>query len=98
MTRSIRTAILVAATATLGLAAGASAQERPCMADAARICPNVEPGEGAQIACLKAHKEDLSPACKRHVMQTKIKREEQNQLEQQRQQEGLPPQQGMPPQ
>jgi hypothetical protein len=61
----------------------ASAQEKPCMADTARPCPNVQPGGGAQLACLKAHKEELSPACKKKVMQAKIKQEEQKQLEEQ---------------
>ncbi len=74
-----------------GLASPALAQERPCMADAARLCPDVEPGGGAQIQCLKQHKEELSPACKRKVMQAKIKHEEQKQLQQQ-QQQGMPPQ------
>jgi len=69
-----------------GTTSVAQAQERPCMADAARLCPNVEPGGGAQMQCLKSHKEELSPACKKKVMQTKIKREENKQLEQQQQQ------------
>jgi hypothetical protein len=63
----------------------AFAQEKPCMADAARLCPDVEPGGGAQIACLKEHKEELSPACKKKVMQAKIKQEEQKQLHEQQQ-------------
>jgi len=67
----------------LGLAPGAFAQERPCMADAARLCPDVEPGEGAQMQCLKAHKSELSPACKKKVMSAKIKHMEKQQLEQQ---------------
>jgi hypothetical protein len=70
-----------------GTASVAQAQERPCMADAARLCPDVEPGGGAQMQCLKAHKEELSPACKKKVMQAKIKREENKQLEQQQQQQ-----------
>lgn len=71
----------------LGAALGgqARAQEKPCMADAARLCPNIEPGGGAQLACLKEHKQELSPECKKHVMQAKLKHEEQKQLEQQRQ-------------
>jgi Cysteine rich repeat len=66
-----------------GLAPLARAQEKPCMADAARLCPNVEPGGGAQIACLKEHKQELSPECKKHVMQAKLKHEEQKQYQQQ---------------
>jgi hypothetical protein len=81
--------MLAVAAAVLGFAASAGAQERPCMADAARLCSEVEPGGGAQIACLKAHKDELSPGCKKKVMQMKIKQMEQQQLEQQEQ--GQPP-------
>ena len=86
MKRHIRiaTAVVAAAAAIGGGAASlAQAQEKPCMADAARLCPEVEPGGGAQIMCLKQHKEELSPGCKKRVMQMKIKQEEQKQLEQQ---------------
>ncbi len=77
--------ILLAVIASgLGFAATASAQEKPCMADAARLCSDVEPGGGAQIACLKAHKSELSPACKKNVMKLKVKEFEQQQLEQQK--------------
>ena len=79
---------LVAAS-TIGLAATAYAQDKPCMADAARLCPGVEPGGGAQIMCLKSHKEELSPGCKKKVMQMKTKQEENKQLQQQEQ--GTPP-------
>ena len=65
-----------------GMSGAAFAQERPCMADAARLCPDVEPGAG-QIACLKEHKQDLSPACKKKVFQMKVRQEEQKQLQQQ---------------
>lgn len=70
----------------LGFVATASAQEqeRPCAADAARLCSQVEPGGGAQIACLKAHKSELSPACKKNVMKLKVKEFEQQQLEHQK--------------
>jgi hypothetical protein len=69
----------------LGLSAVAGAQEKPCMADAARLCPNVEPGGGAQMQFLKAHQDELSPQCKKKVAQMKIKRMEHQQLEQQQQ-------------
>jgi hypothetical protein len=84
--------MLLVAASTLGLTATAYAQkeqEKPCMADAARLCPGVEPGGGAQITCLKSHKEELSPGCKKKVMQMKIKQEENKQLQQQEQ--GTPP-------
>jgi hypothetical protein len=82
--------MMLVAASTLGLAATAYAQDKPCMADAARLCPDVEPGGGAQIACLKQHKEELSPACKKNVMKMKIKSMENKELEQQKGTE-LPP-------
>jgi hypothetical protein len=82
--------MMLVAASTLGLAASAYAQDKPCMADAARLCPDVEPGGGAQIECLKQHKEELSPACKKNVMKMKIKSMENKELEQQKGTE-LPP-------
>lgn len=76
-------AFLVAA-GIVGPISGAFAQDKPCMADAARLCPSVEPGEG-QMACLKEHKDALSPECKKKVMQQKIKQEEKKQYEEQQQ-------------
>ncbi len=35
-----------------------------CTADVQRLCPNVQPGGGAIIACLRAHKDALSDRCK----------------------------------
>jgi hypothetical protein len=84
-------ATLVAAGIGGGVTSLAYAQEKPCMADAARLCPDVEPGGGAQMACLKQHKEELSPACKKKVMQAKIKMEENKQLEQQKENAPPPP-------
>ncbi len=87
--QTIRVFAVAIASVLGGGASTVMAQERPCMADAARLCPGVEPGGGAQVTCLKQHKEELSPACKKKVMQTAIKREEQKQLQQQ-QQRGTP--------
>jgi hypothetical protein len=97
MKTAIRMGALVVATAISGFASVAAAQDRPCMADAARLCPDTEPGGGAQIQCLKAHKEQLSPECKKKVMSMKLKHEEQQQ-EQMREQRGTTPQQQMPQQ
>ena len=77
-------AALFAAGVSGGVATSAFAQEKPCMADAARLCPGIEPGGGAQMACLKEHKEELSPACKKKVLQAKIKQEENKQLQEQK--------------
>jgi hypothetical protein len=79
----MKTRLFVVATTMLGFAAVGHAQDKPCMADAARLCANIEPGGGAQIACLKEHKEELSPACKKKVMQMKIQQMEQQELQKQ---------------
>ncbi|MCU1279691.1 MAG: Cysteine rich repeat [bacterium] len=89
--RLFRTTAFAVASVALGFAGAAGAQEKPCMADAARLCPEVEPGGGAQISCLKSHASELSPACKKKVMSAKIKQEEKQQLEQQQQQQAAPP-------
>jgi hypothetical protein len=57
------------AASTLGLTLTISAlalagKDNPCKADVARLCPNVEPGGGRIIRCLKDHEADLSDACK----------------------------------
>jgi hypothetical protein len=33
------------------------------MPDAAKLCASVEPGHGALMQCLRAHKTELSPDC-----------------------------------
>ena len=80
--------LVIGFTAALGMVSGAfvssaRAQEKPCMADAARLCPDVQPGGGAQIQCLKEHKEELSPACKKKVMSAKIKQMEKQEYQKQ---------------
>jgi hypothetical protein len=87
----MRTALFVGLMGALGLVSSARAQEHPCMADAARLCPDVEPGGGAQMQCLKAHKEELSPACKKNVMKAKIKMMENKELQEQQQKGEQPP-------
>jgi hypothetical protein len=77
----------------LGLAPGARAQDKPCMADAARLCSGVEPG-AKQIACLKEHKQELSPACKKKI----IEKKEQQEMMKEQQQKMPAPQQPPPPQ
>ena len=36
----------------------------PCSQDMIRLCPDVNPGVGGAVACLKAHESELSSACK----------------------------------
>jgi hypothetical protein len=90
MKNFIRISVLAMAGAMLGLPTTVLAQDtaaksadKPCAADAARLCPGVEPGGGKQIACLKAHKADLSAACKKKIVEKKeqqeLKKEQENQ-------------------
>lgn len=59
----------------LSLAAVASAEEgrKPCADDAAKLCKDVQKGEGRVAKCLKEHKDELSPACKENVAKMKEK-------------------------
>ena len=41
-----------------------AADENPCKADYEKLCGNVKPGEGRIQACLKQHKDEVSPECK----------------------------------
>jgi hypothetical protein len=71
----------------LAMSPGAHAQQqkepdKPCMADAARLCPGVEPGGGKQIECLKEHMQEVSPACKKNLIQMKEKQEQKKQEQQ----------------
>jgi hypothetical protein len=87
--------------ATFGLASSARAEqqqqqqqvEKPCMADAARLCSGIEPGGGAQIQCLKAHKDELSPDCKKKVLQKKVEMKEQQELQKEQAPSPQPPSQ-----
>jgi hypothetical protein len=45
----------------------AQAAQHPCMDDAKRLCPGVEPGQGRIAACLKEHKDQLSQGCKANI-------------------------------
>lgn len=51
-----------------GVATPASAEERPCAADARTFCAHVERGDRqARARCLKEHLDELSPACKERL-------------------------------
>jgi len=45
----------------------AQAAQHPCMEDAKRLCPGVQPGQGRIAACLKEHKAEMSAACKARI-------------------------------
>lgn len=42
---------------------GAKGGNHPCREDVQKLCPEVKPGEGRIIACLKAHQAALSAQC-----------------------------------
>jgi hypothetical protein len=46
-----------------GALAQQAAAMKYCKADVARLCPGVQMGGGHIIACLKAHKEEMSIGC-----------------------------------
>ncbi len=47
----------------------AAAQEGACKGDVAKLCPDVQPGEGRMLECLKTHKAELSPQCAGYMKQ-----------------------------
>jgi hypothetical protein len=59
----------------LTIAAGVSAEEvdRPCVADAKKLCKDVQPGEGRIARCMKEHEKELSPGCKKNIAKAKEK-------------------------
>jgi Cysteine rich repeat len=56
-----------------GAAGGARGALAACMADAARICPGVEPGGGRLIGCLKEHENDVTIGCAKELKAVKSK-------------------------
>ena len=44
-----------------------------CKADAARICPGIEPGGGRLAGCLKEHKNEVSIGCAKALKAIKAK-------------------------
>ncbi len=62
----------LASTAPGALAQQAAAMKY-CKADFERLCPGVQPGGGRVIACLKAHKEEISIGCGKALQAMKAK-------------------------
>jgi hypothetical protein len=84
----MKNAIIRSAALSFGMALGfaplALAQQEqkqqdiphPCAADAERLCQGVPVGGGAQMACLKSHKSELSPQCKMKILKAAEKKEQ----------------------
>jgi hypothetical protein len=63
-------AIVVVALCT-GLGAAQGSGQGPCKDDAAKLCKDVQPGEGRIMQCMKEHENELSPACKERIAEMK---------------------------
>lgn len=89
MKRTVRLLALVLSVGGIGLSAAAQAQEtqKPCAADAHKFCKGVPFGTGEVMQCLKAHKSELSPQCKEHMMQAMEKK----QMQEKQMEKGAPP-------
>jgi Cysteine rich repeat len=72
---AVAAAISLAAIASAGSSALAQQAEamKYCKADVARLCPGVQMGGGRIIACLKAHKEEVSIGCGKAIQAMKGK-------------------------
>jgi hypothetical protein len=55
-------ALALASLSEFALAAAGDARKY-CKPDVERLCPGVAPGGGKIVACLKAHKMDMSVGC-----------------------------------
>jgi hypothetical protein len=44
------------------------AAQAACSADLQQLCAGVQPGGGRMLACLKQHRDQVSPACKQAVV------------------------------
>ena len=60
---------MLAAVVRLSLAAAGSAEARarPCADDAAKLCKDVQKGDGRIVNCLKEHEGELSLGCKENM-------------------------------
>ena len=69
----VASTVVMAAGAASAPAGGGGAMQA-CKADAERLCPGVKPGEGRIMQCLKEHKKDVSPECKKEVGEARRQR------------------------
>jgi hypothetical protein len=64
VSRTIASALVTGAAL---LAAQARGAESACFSDAARVCPEVKPGDPGFLTCLRGHQDALSKSCKRDL-------------------------------
>jgi Golgi apparatus protein 1 len=57
-------AVVLALAAAPGLARTDESSQDPCVADLERLCPDVQPGRGKGVACLRENRPRLSDACR----------------------------------
>jgi hypothetical protein len=71
---------LIVAVLFCGLTPASFAQEPlqrgACKADVAKFCKDVQQGQGRIVRCMKAHENELSPACKNLIAAQKEKSRE----------------------
>ena len=70
MAKAIKTlglVITLLAFAMTSISDSVTAAEKPCQADIKRLCGDVKPGQGRIQACLKEHKDEISPECKEKI-------------------------------
>lgn len=74
----ISTVVFIAVAVGLGFWAvpQAFADRGACADDVAKICKDVQPGQGRLIKCMKEHENELSPGCKANLAGIKEKRHE----------------------
>jgi hypothetical protein len=59
-----------------GATNGQAGRNGPCKADVEKLCPNVVPGGGRIIACLKQNREKVSDSCKASLEKRRAKKAE----------------------
>jgi hypothetical protein len=64
----------VAMAADAASAPGGGEAMHACKADVEKLCPGVKPGEGRIKQCLKEHRHDVSPECKKAIAEARKQR------------------------
>lgn len=71
----LRLAVLVVAAFALSAGAAlAAGPNDPCDPDLKRLCPDVAPGGGNLLRCLREHQDEVAPACRAEMERRKGRR------------------------